>query len=104
MCGRFSQTATPEVIAEQFAVTAQPLFKPRYNIAPSQSVAAIRIDSSTTIRKLLMLRWGLIPSWAKDPKSGHQCINAKAETVAEDEDYADLDDETTWPTDTWNPQ
>lgn len=83
MCGRFSQTATPEVIAEQFAVSDSPLFKLRYNLAPSQSVAAIRIDPDTMTRKLVMLRWGLIPSWAKDPKIGSQCINAKAETVAE---------------------
>ena len=83
MCGRFSQTATPELIAEQFAVTDPPLFQPRYNIAPSQPIAAIRIDPDTTTRKLVMLRWGLIPSWAKDPKIGNQCINAKAETVAE---------------------
>lgn len=83
MCGRFTQTATPEVIAEQFAVADTPLFKPRYNIAPSQAVAAIRINPNTTARTLVMLRWGLIPSWAKDPKIGYQCINAKAETVAE---------------------
>ena len=83
MCGRFSQTATPEVIAEQFAVSDPPLFQPRHNIAPSQQIAAIRIDPDTTTRKLVLLRWGLIPSWAKDPKIGNQCINAKAETVAE---------------------
>ena len=83
MCGRFSQTASPEIVAEQFAVSEPPLFKPRYNIAPSQSVAAIRIEPDTTTRKLVMLRWGLIPSWAKDPTIGSQCINAKAETVAE---------------------
>jgi len=83
MCGRFSQTASPEVIAQQFTLDDPPLFKPRYNIAPSQPVVAIRIEPDTTIRKLVMLRWGLIPSWAKDPKIGNQCINAKAETVAE---------------------
>ena len=83
MCGRFSQTASPGVIAQQFEITDRPLFTPRYNIAPSQPIAAIRIDSDTTTRKLVMLRWGLIPSWAKDPKIGSQCINAKAETVAE---------------------
>ncbi len=83
MCGRFSQTASPEVIAQQFELTDPPLFTPRYNIAPSQPIAAIRIDPDTTTRKLVMLRWGLIPSWAKDPKIGNQCINAKAETVAE---------------------
>ena len=83
MCGRFSQTASPEVIAQQFELTDPPLFNPRYNIAPSQPIVAIRIDPDTTTRKLVQLRWGLIPSWAKDPKIGNQCINAKSETVAE---------------------
>ena len=83
MCGRFSQTASPEVIAQQFELIDPPLFTPRYNIAPSQPIAAIRIDHDRATRKLVMLRWGLIPSWAKDPKIGNQCINAKAETVAE---------------------
>jgi|CXWL01.1.fsa_nt_gi putative SOS response-associated peptidase YedK len=83
MCGRFTQTASPEVIAQQFELTDPPLFTPRYNIAPSQPIAAIRIDPDTTTRTLVMLRWGLIPSWAKDPKIGNHCINAKAETVAE---------------------
>ena len=44
MCGRFSQTASPEVIAQQFQLTDPPLFTPRYNIAPSQPIAAIRIE------------------------------------------------------------
>lgn len=83
MCGRFSQTASPAEIAQQFSVPDPPLCSPRYNIAPAQSVAAMRVDPSSTVRTLVMLRWGLIPSWAKDPKIGHQCINAKAETVAE---------------------
>ncbi len=83
MCGRFSQIASPEVIAQQFNITNPPLFTPRYNIAPSQPIAAIRIDSDTATRTLVMLRWGLIPSWAKDPKIGFQCINAKAETATE---------------------
>ena len=83
MCGRFSQTASPEAIAQQFELTDPPLFTPRYNVAPSQPLAAIRIDPDRATRTLVMLRWGLIPSWAKDPKIGFQCINAKAETVAE---------------------
>ena len=83
MCGRFTQTATPDVIAKQFHLDRLPLFTPRYNIAPSQHTAAIRIEPDTTARTLVLLRWGLIPSWAKDPKIGNQCINAKAETVAE---------------------
>ena len=84
MCGRFSQTATPEVIAEQFEVKEPlPLFQPRYNIAPSQPVVAMRIEPDTGTRRLAQLRWGLIPWWAKDPEIGNQCINAMAETVAE---------------------
>lgn len=84
MCGRFTLTAIPQVIAQQFDVAESPLFKPPTTLLPpSQSVAAIRIESDTTTQKLVMLRWGLIPSWAKDLKIGFQCINAKAETVAE---------------------
>ena len=83
MCGRFTQTASPEIIAQQFDLDAPPLFKPRYNIAPSQQVAAIRINPDAAKRECVLLRWGLIPSWAKDAKIGNQCINAKAETVAE---------------------
>jgi putative SOS response-associated peptidase YedK len=83
MCGRFSQTATSEIIAKQFEINEPPILQPRYNIAPSQHIAAIRIEPATTARTLVMLRWGLIPSWAKDPKIWNQCINAKAETVAE---------------------
>ncbi len=83
MCGRFTQTATTAIIAEQFGVTAPSHLQPRYNIAPSQPIAVIRIEPDRTTRTLVMLRWGLIPSWAKDPKIGNQCINAKAETVAE---------------------
>ncbi|MEK7349974.1 MAG: SOS response-associated peptidase [Nitrospirota bacterium] len=82
MCGRFTQTATSAIIAEQFGVIGPSLFQPRYNIAPSQPIAVIRIEPDSTTRTLVMLRWGLIPSWAKDPKIGNQCINAKAETVA----------------------
>lgn len=58
MCGRYTQTATAEVIAQQFDVAESPLFKSRYNIAPSQAVAAIRIEPDTTTRTLVLLRWG----------------------------------------------
>lgn len=83
MCGRFTQTASPETIAQQFHLASTPLFKPRYNIAPSQQIATIRFTSDATTRECVMLRWGLIPSWAKDNRIGNQCINAKGETVAE---------------------
>ena len=71
------------MIADQFGVNEPPLFKPRYNIAPSQQVATIRLNPEAAKRECVMLRWVLIPSWAKDPKIGNQCINAKGETVAE---------------------
>ena len=56
---------------------------PRYNIAPSQQVAVIIHNKDFPERKLVMMRWGLIPSWAKDHKIGYKMINARAETVAE---------------------
>lgn len=82
MCGRYTLTASPDVIAELFDLEEPLLFKPRYNIAPTQSVAVIRLDPEARRRETPLLRWGLIPSWAKDPRIGNQMINAKAETVA----------------------
>ncbi len=55
--------------------------QPRYNIAPSQDVAVVRAAANG--RRFSMLRWGLIPSWAKDPAIGHKLINARSETAAE---------------------
>jgi putative SOS response-associated peptidase YedK len=55
---------------------------PRYNIAPTQPVAAVRSDPKEGHRELVMLHWGLIPFWAEDPKVGYSTINARAETVA----------------------
>lgn len=55
-------------------------FAPRYNIAPSQEVAAVRMGAQG--RELVMLRWGLVPFWARDAGSGYRMINARAETVA----------------------
>lgn len=84
MCGRFTQTATPETIAKHFQLPDFPLFaKPNYNVSPSHQVAAVRLHSASAKREGVLLRWGLIPSWAKDIKIGFQCINAKAETIAE---------------------
>lgn len=84
MCGRFSQTSSPEVVAEQFGLDDSPLFlKPHYNIAPSQPVAVVRAHPESGKRECVLLRWGLIPSWAKDPAIGYKMINARAETVSE---------------------
>ena len=76
-------------IARTFAVSAQLELFPRYNIAPTQPVAAVRAIPTTSraapataARELTLLRWGLVPSWAGDPSVGNRMINARSETVA----------------------
>jgi putative SOS response-associated peptidase YedK len=86
MCGRFAFYSPSEATAALFGVNDSLEVEPRYNIAPTQYVAAIRHGESET-RELTMLRWGLIPSWAKDPAIGNRMINARAETVAEKPSY-----------------
>jgi putative SOS response-associated peptidase YedK len=81
MCGRFTLRTPAKEIAEQFGVDV-PDLQLRFNIAPSQEIATVRINRDTQKRELAMLRWGLIPFWAKDPKIGYSTINARAETVA----------------------
>ena len=82
MCGRFAFYSPSEAAAALFGVTESIEVQPRYNIAPTQFVAAIRANDSS-YRELVMLRWGLVPFWAKDPSIGNRMINARAETVAE---------------------
>lgn len=81
MCGRFA-LPTPEELAGHFNLKKTPGLEPRYNIAPSQDVAAVRLISGTPDRELVMLKWGLIPFWAKDKKIGYKMINARAEGIA----------------------
>jgi putative SOS response-associated peptidase YedK len=83
MCGRYTLATTPEALADAFALTEVPDFPRRYNIAPTQPVATIVQDGKTPRRKFRLMRWGLIPSWAKDPAIGNKLINARAETVQE---------------------
>lgn len=86
MCGRFAFYSPAEATAALFGVNAAPDVEPRYNIAPTQYVAAIR-QGDDQLRELVMLRWGLVPFWAKDPSIGNRMINARAETVAEKPSY-----------------
>lgn len=65
-----------------FGVVDGPAVEPRYNIAPTQRVAVVRCDAEGR-RTVAMLRWGLVPFWAKDPAIGNRLINARAETAAE---------------------
>ncbi|GAA0778232.1 SOS response-associated peptidase [Roseibium denhamense] len=81
MCGRFSLTATPEEVRALFGYIDQPNFPPRYNIAPTQPVATVRQEHGR--RRFQLIRWGLIPSWVKDPASFTVLINARAETAAQ---------------------
>jgi putative SOS response-associated peptidase YedK len=82
MCGRYALHAHPDVVALQFGLAAAPQLKPRFNIAPTQQAPVIRMNREE-MREIAALRWGLIPSWAKDPAIGARMINARAETVAE---------------------
>ncbi|MGB5510571.1 MAG: SOS response-associated peptidase [Woeseiaceae bacterium] len=86
MCGRFAFYSPAEATAALFGVHDAPAVEPRYNIAPTQYLAAIR-ETEDHARELVMLRWGLVPFWAKDPSIGNRMINARAETVAEKPSY-----------------
>jgi putative SOS response-associated peptidase YedK len=68
MCGRFALFAAGDEIAERFQLVEAPLFDPRYNITPTQSIAAVQATPAG--RALNMLRWGLIPSWAAESTHG----------------------------------
>ncbi len=86
MCGRYTLRTEPSQIAKLFDLDEDdeyPDLAPRYNIAPTQDVAAVRLNSEKDRRELVLLRWGLIPFWAKEAKIGNRMINARAETVAE---------------------
>jgi len=80
MCGRFAFYSPSEATAALFGVDDAPHIDPRFNIAPTQTIAAIR--SAEAGREFALLRWGLVPFWAKDPSIGNRMINARAETVA----------------------
>jgi putative SOS response-associated peptidase YedK len=86
MCGRFAFYSPGEATAALFGVSGALPVEARYNIAPTQYIAAIRNDGEDD-RELTMLRWGLVPFWAKDPSIGNRMINARAETVAEKPSY-----------------
>ena len=81
MCGRFTLSQSAEAIASVFQLNQVPTIEPRYNIAPTQPVATVL--QSANERQFQLLRWGLIPAWAKDATMGSRLINARAETVAE---------------------
>ena len=89
MCGRFTQTNKPKQIDKEFKVnTAQDSFlKPRYNIAPTQTIPAVLETGGERI--ISGLKWGLIPHWSKDDSFAAKLINARAESIAEKPSFRD---------------
>lgn len=79
MCGRYVLNSTPEAIRRVFSYPEQPNFPPRHNVAPTQPVPVVSFEHGD--RHFRLMRWGLLPSWVKDPKAFSLVINARAETV-----------------------
>ena len=84
MCGRFALSSQVKAIAKHFGVPEAGVRveegTPRYNIAPSMPILAVRLDP-TGERELVKLKWGLLPHWSVEPKTSYSTSNARAETV-----------------------
>ena len=87
MCGRFTLRTPLERVAEVFDLTCWESelarrVPPRFNVAPTQQVAAVRATPDRAGRELAWLQWGLVPSWTDDPSCGSRMINARSESLA----------------------
>jgi putative SOS response-associated peptidase YedK len=83
MCGRYRLSRRKQIVEEHFdSVSGEEDWAPRYNIAPTQPVPVIRQNPKEPRRELSLMRWGLIPAWAKDASISAQMINARSETAA----------------------
>jgi putative SOS response-associated peptidase YedK len=90
MCGRFRLSRRKQLVEEYFDCgSGDEDWSPRYNIAPTQSVPVIRQNPKEPIRELSLMRWGLIPSWAKNSSAAAQMINARSETAGEKPAFRD---------------
>ena len=83
MCGRYRLSKRKQLVEEHFNAMPEDDddWKPRYNVAPTQPVPAIRQNPKDPVRELSLLRWGLIPTWAKDASEAGKRINARSETA-----------------------
>jgi len=84
MCGRYTHKLTWRQIHDLYELTSNEPpegWRERFNLAPSQDALVIRLDAEGA-REAVMLKWGLVPFWAEEPKTGYSTINARAETVA----------------------
>jgi putative SOS response-associated peptidase YedK len=84
MCGRFARKSTQEVLADWFGVELEdmPFFAPTFNAAPQSTQPVVRLDRDSGNRQFALMRWGLVPFWAKDAKFCYTTINARAEEAA----------------------
>jgi putative SOS response-associated peptidase YedK len=91
MCGRFRQTRSQKLLEDRFQAESEDEIEviPRYNIAPTQPVVTVRQEPGKSSRRLSNMRWGLIPSWAKDMSGSGQAINARSESVTERLSFSD---------------
>jgi putative SOS response-associated peptidase YedK len=91
MCGRFARRSTQEVLADWFGVEPEniPFFAPSFNVAPQSIQPVVRLGRDSGNREFALLRWGLVPFWAKDAKIGYNTINARAEEASSKPAYRD---------------
>src|SRR5690348_18173333 len=90
MCGRYRLSRRKQIVQEYFGSDSDEQdWEPRYNIAPTQPVPVIRQNPKEPIRELSLMRWGLIPSWAKDSSAAASMINARSETASTKPAFAD---------------
>ena len=83
MCGRYRLSRRKQIVEEYFdSPSSEEEWTPRYNIAPTQPVPVVRQHPKEPVRKLSLMRWGLIPSWAKDPSGAASMINARSESAS----------------------
>jgi putative SOS response-associated peptidase YedK len=88
MCGRYAFFSPAEAVRRVFALDDVPEIEPRYNVAPTQDVPAVRAGE-VGARAFAMLHWGLVPKWAKEKAIGNRMINARSESLAEKPSFRD---------------
>lgn len=89
MCGRFALVTEKKILELLYQLEIREDLQPRYNIAPSQDILALRRSPEEGNRELVNLKWGLVPFWAKDASIGNRMINARSETAAEKPSFRD---------------
>jgi putative SOS response-associated peptidase YedK len=90
MCGRYRLSRRKQILEEKFAAVSDDAdWSPRYNIAPTQFVPVVRRNTTSAPRKLSLIRWGLVPSWAKDCSKATSMVNARSETAASKPAFSD---------------